>query len=152
MAPRCFLKQPLSLRLLPFLSVSLSFHIFCPLILSALPIFPLFRDHTLRKSARFTLSDRNHPLSNKQSFSTLVLFISLLLLPPLSLLSLLPRLSLILHHSSFICSDVGQWHSVSPIMYQTMLCFRSVLTTGLSSPSNASPMQNSCESNALWCK
>lgn len=84
MAPRCFLKQPHSLHLLSFYlfplceSLYRSFHIFCPLSLSLLPIFPLFRDHTLPKSARFTLSDRNHSSSNKQSFSTLVLFISLL--------------------------------------------------------------------------
>lgn len=58
-------------------------------------ILALFRDHTLRKSAHFTLSDRNHPSSNKQSFPAVI---SLLPLPSL-LLSLSPS-SFIAHHPS----------------------------------------------------
>lgn len=90
----------------PFLSfpssASLFFHISCPPPLPVFPVFFLFRDHTLLKSAHFTLSDRNRPSSNKQSFSTLVLFISPLLLPPLPLPSSASSSlsSFIAHHSA----------------------------------------------------
>lgn len=116
-----FLKQQLSFYLS---SVSLFFHICCSILL---PVFPV--PLSLGITPRTTVVTSPcpiviAPLSNKQPFSTLALFISfLLLLPSLLLLSFLLFLSpssFITQHSSDLVGEMAFFFSCNipkPVMF-----------------------------------
>ena len=107
--------------------VSLSFHIFCPLLLPVLPIFSLSSGITpfakvLASPCLIVITPRQINSRSPHLFSLFLFCFSLLRL----CFSLLLPLSPILHHSSFLWSVPGKWRSVAPITHRTMLCFRCV--------------------------